>query len=1149
MIEQMGSPSRPNPTSRGSGTQPRSTPAATAQAAAGEPVKTETKPTPSPGYGIEPAVLLVGADEKFKPAFQASLARHRVFVEIAEIDQVVDAVVAAAPDLVLLMGAAAKDCGSEILTKLSGLPESSVVPVVILDDDTELDAKLRAFRHGATAIIPRSASIDAIAEQVAKLAREIPERGSESLGELGEATLEEFVSALSKQLRSGILSVSGPGGEHEAVRLVLGRGRPLAEFMDNFVRRVRRHVVRAEPLRYEFDERAGGTVELLGAAAARNTGAKGNVEGLRLILADDDTARADAVAQALRARGATVVVTDLDPNDVRFGKLRQVDPAILMIGEAHVQGAGYTLVKRMRQDTRLRWASLLVVRWDEVWSERTGVPSVEPFEATLAGLADPERSLRERAQQKVTFDTRLEAAGPARCLRALAATGNTLRVGVQHPRVKVEVDVSDGLIVGATGRTLDEKAEVLEGAQALSAFLVLASGRLHIEAVAQPASANVMATVDVALNMADAEPPPIPPSLPAQPPNAPPEREEAKPAPAPRAPAALMTPSPRKPGGTPSVAPRAGAPSVAPRTVSPIGMPRVEVPRAGAALQRADNPAAARADTPAVRADAAVAPRAVIPLVKPDAEGEKKPATSAGTFAKAAKPASSISSAGLPKARAAMPTLTGMAPPAVPSVAPSEPPPPPPVPASAAPPPGDAAAAERPSQPNAAVSIAHANTEPPPPPIVPGDIAGAPPTTQAGLAFDRTVTASISNVLGNAAPALPTNAAVAPPAGDSTTPAGFNAFGPGFLPPPDLRRTPGDLQGALPASSETLAPLKRWFFALENKVHAERITLPIALGLVALACINGLILVGLIALFRGKPDTKAPNTAGSAMAAAPRAVAAPARAPVPSAAPLAPAAAAPEASMPPDGSDKSAPTCEALWADSPPNAGEYPGAAAEQTRTGRAAIVKGDLTVAHAAFCRAAHWDSKNPDTALQLAQVLLLRRDAKQALPWAERAVELDPQGATAKDALGDALARLGSHDRARRAWFEAAGLDPNDREAARGILNRELKAADRAFRKRDLVASERYFRRAAVVDPTSVAALTGMSNVLVLLEDPAPAVVWGKRAVAVAPRNAYARLILGNALAANSDQAAAIAEWREASLLDPSLIEARERLRRAGQ
>ena len=32
----------------------------------------------------------------------------------------------------------------------------------------------------------------------------------------------------------------------------------------------------------------------------------------------------------------------------------------------------------MRRDTRLRWASLLVVRWDEVWSESSAGSGDQP---------------------------------------------------------------------------------------------------------------------------------------------------------------------------------------------------------------------------------------------------------------------------------------------------------------------------------------------------------------------------------------------------------------------------------------------------------------------------------------------------------------------------------------------------------------------------------------------------------------------------------------------------------------------------------------------------------------------------------------------------------------------------------------------------
>ncbi len=465
----------------------------------------------------DPAVLLVGADEKFLPAIEKALARHRVFVETTDLATVVDTVVAAAPDLVMLMGDAANDCGNEVLRKLAESPQSAVVPVVILDDDTVLDARLRAFRHGAAAVIPRSASVDAIADQVAKLAREIPERHGSALGEVGDTTLQEFVETLSKQLRSGILSVSaGEGSDAEAVRLVLGQGRPLADLIDDFVKRARKHVLAAEPLRYEFDEHVSGTVQVLGAAKPDQPADTGDLSDVRIALADSDAARADNIAQELRSLGATVIVTDLNPSEVRFARMRQVDPTILLIGEAHVQGEGYDLVRRMRNDTRLRWASLLVVRWEELWAETDAAPkaAVQRLAGTLAALSEPENSIRQRAQEVHGFDTRLEITGPARCLRALTAAGSSIRVTVNNGRLSVQVDLANKLVVGATATRL-EPVEHFEGATALSAFLQLSSGRVSVEPVQNPATANMMTTVDVALNMADAEPPPIAPSMPA----------------------------------------------------------------------------------------------------------------------------------------------------------------------------------------------------------------------------------------------------------------------------------------------------------------------------------------------------------------------------------------------------------------------------------------------------------------------------------------------------------------------------------------------------------------------------------------------------------------------------------------------------------
>ena len=909
--------------------------------------------------GLDPTVLLVGAGEKFTPAFQAALARHRVFVEIANPDAVLEAVVTAAPDLVLLMGEAALDCGSDLLTKLAALPRNFTVPVVILEDATELDSKLRAFRSGATAIIPRSASVDATAEQVAKLARQIPEQGTENFGMLGEATLEDFVSALSKQLRSELVSVVSPEGkEGEAIRLVLGRGRPLAEFMDLFVRRVRRHVLLAEPLHYELDERVAPAA--MGETARPRAEAK-SISNLRVILADDDTPRADSVAQELRTRGATVIVTDLDPTDARFERLRQVDPTVLMIGESHVHGAGRPLLRRMRQDTRLRWASQLVVRWEEVWSDRTGELGIQRFESTLAGLAEPEAALRNRADVKAAFDTRLELIGPARCLRALAACGHALRVSVQNPRAEITVDLSDGLVVGAEGRALGDDPKSLEGASALSALLLLGSGRVHVEAVDQPATANVMAPVDVALNMADAETPPITPSIPA-----------------------------------------AGALSIHP-------------PFQGAPL----------AETSLAQMAAALQPAATVP----------------------------VHAAQAPSPRLALP------------------------------PPED---------------------------------------------FARPFSAETSQV-ESPFHVEPVTQARGTPNEVLASPAATEAF---EAPRESVERT---------GWRRLLARFTAWYSDQNSKFHARRLSLSTAGLLLILAVVQGLTLVAIYAGVRafGRSPPAAEQTP---LKAPPRA------APKPPPTEATPAATAAVPVRQPDGSGRTVEDCKTLFANNPPQDGYYPGAAQEQQRLGRTAIVHGDLRAARSAYCRAVHWDPKNLEIALQLSQVFLLERDGPKAVEYAERAAAIDSTLPRVQEVLGDAYARVGAQEEARFAWFAAARLEPTSSEAGRLLVSREVRQADTALRRRNLVIAEKFFRRSAILEPTSLTSLIGLSYVLVQLDDPKAATFWARRAVKQSPRNASARLSLGDALHASNDTRAAIAEWREASLLDPANGEALKRLRRAG-
>jgi DNA-binding response OmpR family regulator/tetratricopeptide (TPR) repeat protein len=839
------------------------------------------------GSDAEPTVLLVGADKSFHGAIAAALAHHGVYVETAPAHGVIDAVVAAAPDLVLLVGDAALDGGSSVLAHLYASPHSSVVPVAILADDGALDERLRAFRHGAVAVIPRSASVDAIADRVAQLARDVPGREGGTVGYVGEATLDELVAALSKELRSGILSVRGPkGSEDDAIRVVLGGGRPLAQTIDEFVSRMRKHVVHAEPLAYEFDERAGGTVQLLGADAMDIGSSASDVAGLRVLIADEDAARADAVAQALRAFQMSVVVTDFDPPEPRFLRLRQLDPTILLIDEEGLRGKGYALVRRMRRDTRLRWTSLLVVRWDEIWSDAEGAPQIARTLGTIATLAEPERALRERVEAGSAFDTRLEITGPARLIRALATSARAVRATIHNPRLHARLEVSDELVVGA--RAQAEDGSQLDGAVALSALLVLGSGRVHIERTSEPETVNIMSPIDVALSLADGEASPIQPSLP------PPESRR---------------PEPRT------------------DTSPPPGIPGVRSRRAIGVW--------------AIVAIGSVIVGVGIALLV--VAGDRKPAH------------------------------------------------------------------VRPVAVHAAPAPPRASTP------APGAVS-APPV-----------------------PAVP-----APP-------------------------TPGKAPLPAPSASEAAAaPVE-----------------PPSAG--------------------AAPDTAGELTVKTA-------------------------------------------TCEELVGPSWSLLGsDQPARALVENRLGRRALMLGKLDEAEVAFCRAATLDPTKADSFQALVRVLLLKRDAVQALKWAERVAKAHPDDVDVQGLYGDTLARAGDADRARTIWLEGAHIDPTDAAQVRLMALTYARAAARSIKGADYAQADRLYRRSVLLDPLNTAAAAGLARVLLVQNELDGALHWAQRAVSLDLHDPSLHVMLGDVHEKRGDLDAARAEWKVAYEIDPHDFKAASRMLRA--
>ena len=991
---------------------------------------------------VRPTVLVVGDDEPMDEAICAALDRNGLDVERVPTLEAVDATRLAAPDLVLLVGDAARSGGETVLARLAENPLTQVVPVALLSDDAALGERLLAFRHGAVAVVPRSASVDEMARKVAAVAREMPERKGEQTGELGEATFDELMKLVTQELRSGILSVEagGKAGNTEgstAFRLVLGAGKPVAKAVEAFVAQLRPLVSKAEPLRYELLETAGARFGLLDEETGGATEGEADLaalRGLRVLLVVLDPVRADALASELRARGATVAVADASGRGLE--RARGLDPEVVIIDAAGIEGAGFAVIKACRRDPRLRWASMLVAKWEELWPEGAGSPDMPRLASRLAPLIEPDRTIAERARTETSFDTRLELIGPSRLLRALARVEPTLHITVRNPRCVVDVDLSQGLVVGAVAKREGAAADAppLEGQAALAALLALGSGRVRVERRINPQSANVMAPVEEALSRAAGEEPPLTPSVP--PPSllggiglgaadsAPPPAAAQAPAAAPVAPAtAVEPPAPLSPA------------------VPSLAMTAPPVPRA---LRNAfdEAPTNTRAPLPGAAKRTLVGLPSPLARTAPSKTAPPRPKTMMGL-------APALSSLPAP---VATPAVLGF------------------VPASS-PPSADAAS-----------SVAEEESQPLPPPArVPKEATHAaltsPTQTTPAPARPRSAT-----IMGSPAVSATHLAASGPttqaPTMTSTMPGPPTASIPAPEPIANVILFGEPLEGSTTQTDAFVIPDAGVTFGAPPTVAAvvrPRRSMGLMLGLGAVAIVLFAVTVTAAALVLprlfasvapvgvGVPPVGVPPIAPVTPVAIPGVpvvgvppVAVPVVAVLPTAlvdagalAALPPTHVIPTPAVPtpviptPEVPTPVVPTPEVLIVavPEPPSnpAVDEPGSRPDtDVSSGDRLVVRanrvlaaGDMRQAEMIYLEALRAESRNPHALAGLARLHLARRAGRQALSYAEQAVAVRPRRSAYRIILGDALTLLGRRPDAQRAYREALRLDPHSREA----------------------------------------------------------------------------------------------------------------------
>jgi tetratricopeptide (TPR) repeat protein len=231
--------------------------------------------------------------------------------------------------------------------------------------------------------------------------------------------------------------------------------------------------------------------------ALRLAGKKASLSGRRVGVLHPDPGGADALAETLRMRGAQVAVLSLDP--ALLARAEALDPEVIVTDPRHFTGAGWATAAAVFKHPQLRWACLLLSAPEVLPGSGLESHDVPGLCAQIQLLCAEYDAAVARARVPPLFEVALEAVGPARALRVLVQSGLSWRARFTTRSLVLEVDTSDGLVVGARGGQVGATGDELLGTAALNVLLREDQGVVHAEIVERPAVTNIMCPLDTAL--------------------------------------------------------------------------------------------------------------------------------------------------------------------------------------------------------------------------------------------------------------------------------------------------------------------------------------------------------------------------------------------------------------------------------------------------------------------------------------------------------------------------------------------------------------------------------------------------------------------------------------------------------------------------
>jgi hypothetical protein len=404
----------------------------------------------APGEGF--LVLWAGGSEIAERDAQVELRRaDGMRVEACPLNDLIARANERAPDLIVL-GAEAGDSPETLVTRLGATSPASAIPVIAIASTGGAPPKIRA-RHGLVARVDAASEPARMATQIADLVRTLADRAPVWKVESKSGDIEEAATRFAIAARSGLVAAEGGGA------IAVDAGGTIAKGPDKLHGDV------------YFYERPAGRVVIVTQAARLDEPAAA-LEGVRVLVIDDDHERRDQIAKRLERSSAQTRATGTIAQAVHAS--RALDPTIVVITADALSAPA---ISPLWTEPRLASASVLVLDGDALANA-----ALAPWIGIAAALCRPEITLRRRLRNKEALADRLETLGAARWLKLLGRCDHEVTLRVFGSAGRARVDLDGGRIQGAAMRPSrpdgQTGTDMLEGRAAVDALMTMSFGRV-----------------------------------------------------------------------------------------------------------------------------------------------------------------------------------------------------------------------------------------------------------------------------------------------------------------------------------------------------------------------------------------------------------------------------------------------------------------------------------------------------------------------------------------------------------------------------------------------------------------------------------------------------------------------------------------------